>query len=236
VLTRAAAWFTDSLRERLIRVPIGSDGALGDAAEVRLTGDFAMAGHPFLPDLNGIEATADGRKLIVVNTGAGKLYTVEPSSGVTDEIDLVGGDVAFGDGILLRGNTLYVVQNFLNRIAVIELSPDLRTGTIVTHLTDASLDIPTTVAGFGSRLYAVNARFTAPGATDYWITQLRPHDGSEHSDAGESLPHLESDSANDRQETTQEVDVEAHPDRSRHARNPHGSRDRAGGKAGGEGR
>ena len=43
-------------------------------------------------------------------------------------IDLGGADVLNGDGILLRGRTLFVVQNRLNQIAVIHLSRDLARG------------------------------------------------------------------------------------------------------------
>jgi hypothetical protein len=69
-----------------------------------------------------------------------------------------------GDGLLLLGHTLYVVQNRLNQIAVVALSPDLRSGTIERVITDADLAVPTTVDVFGSSLYAVNARFgVTPG-------------------------------------------------------------------------
>ena len=38
----------------------------------------------------------------------------------------------------------------------------------------ATLDIPTTLAEQGNRLYAVNARFTTPptSTTEYWVTKL----------------------------------------------------------------
>jgi hypothetical protein len=82
------------------------------------------------------------------------------------------GAVSAADGILLEGQTLYAVRNAGN-VAVIELAPDLSSGTIVDQLT-GNLDVPTTVARFGSSLYVVNARF---GTTDeppvpYWVTRL----------------------------------------------------------------
>ena len=43
-----------------------------------------------------------------------------------------------GDGILLDGKTLYVVQNQLNMVAKISLAPNLRSGTVVTRITNAS--------------------------------------------------------------------------------------------------
>jgi hypothetical protein len=68
-----------------------------------------------------------------------------------------------GDGLLLVDDrTLYVVQNRLNRIAVVKLSRDLERGRIVRTLTDPDLDVPTTVARFGDSLYLPNARFGTP--------------------------------------------------------------------------
>jgi sugar lactone lactonase YvrE len=161
VVTGNAAWFTDSLRAVLYRVPVGprSLGDPADVTELPLTGDFVLqAGF----NTNGIEVTPDGQRLVVVQSNTGTLFAVDPETGVADAIELAGGDAAFGDGLLLDGTTLYVVQNQLNRIAVIELAPDGSSGTVVRHLTDPDLDVPTTVAKFGSALYAVNARFGIP--------------------------------------------------------------------------
>jgi len=74
--------------------------------------------------------------------------------------------VASGDGILLDGRTLYVVQNFFNRIAVVELDPHLSSGSVVASITNPDFDIPTTVAEHGASLYAVNARFLTPPGPD----------------------------------------------------------------------
>ena len=80
---------------------------------------------------NGIDATPNGKTLIIVQSDPGMLFTVDPQTGVADEIELTGGANALnGDGILLDGKTLYVVKNFLNRIAVIELETDLGAGTV----------------------------------------------------------------------------------------------------------
>lgn len=173
VVTKHAAWFTDSFRAVLYRVPIGPR-SLGDSASVEelpLTGDFVL--QPGF-NTNGIEVTPDGSRLVIVQSNTGMLFTVDPETGVADEIELTGGDAAFGDGLLLDGTTLYVVQNQLNRIAVVELAPDGSSGTVVEHLTDDALDVPTTVAKFGSALYAVNARFGIPDpeTADYSVVRV----------------------------------------------------------------
>jgi sugar lactone lactonase YvrE len=173
VVTRDGAYFTDSLNQVLYRVPIAPNGTLGMGAEtIPLTGDIAFqAGF----NVNGIDATPDGKTLVIAQSNTGQVFTVNPSTGVTDEIEL-DQTVTFGDGILLDGRTLYVVRNQQNRIAVIRLSPDLTSGSVAAHITtDPALDIPTTIAEFGHSLYAVNARFTTPPgpAVDYWVTRLQ---------------------------------------------------------------
>ena len=171
VVTKDAAWFTDSFRAVLYRLAIARDGTLGGVTTVPLGGDFALA-DGF--NANGIDATPDGDTLVLVQSNTGRLFTVNPASGFADSIELSGGDVPFGDGILLDGRTLYVVQNQLNRVAVVALSASLGSGTIVGHLTSSDFDVPTTIAEFGTRLYAVNARFGVPnpGEAEYSVVQL----------------------------------------------------------------
>jgi sugar lactone lactonase YvrE len=174
VVTKAAAWFTDSLKPVLYRVPLGPGGRLGAAtafSTVDLTGDY-VHGAGF--NVNGIDATPNGKTLVIVQSGTGKLFTVN-AMGRTRAIALAGGEsVPNGDGILLDGRTLYVVQNRLNVIAKIALAPSLRSGRVVTRISNAQFDVPTTIAEQGSRLYAVNARFgTAPTpSTEYWLTRV----------------------------------------------------------------
>jgi hypothetical protein len=143
----------------------------GQAGSVVEIGDYAPA--PGV-NLNGIVATPDGGTLIVGQSATGKGFTVDPASGQTHLIDLGGAVLTNGDGPLLHGRTLYVVQNRLNRIAVVELAPGLMKGTVTGHLTDPDFDVPTTIDRFGRRLYAVNARFgTWPGpATEYGVVQV----------------------------------------------------------------
>jgi len=161
IVTKDAAWFTESQQAVLYRLPIGPGGELGSQADVQrvpLTGEFMM-GPGF--NVNGIDATPDGETLVIVQSNLGRLYTVEADTGVADLIELTGGsgNVMQGDGILLDGRTLYVVQNRMNQIAVIKLTRGLASGTITGLLTDSDFDVPTTIAEFGKYLYAVNARF-----------------------------------------------------------------------------
>jgi sugar lactone lactonase YvrE len=173
VVTERAAWFTDSFKPVLYRLALRENGRPGPRSGVEtvaLTGEYV---HQAGFNVNGIDAAPDGT-LVIVQSSTGTLFTVT-STGVTKKIDLGGGSVPNGDGILLDDSRLYVVQNQLNVVAKIELEDDLSSGRIVRRITDRGLDVPTTIADRGNRLYAVNARFGTPATptTDYWITQLR---------------------------------------------------------------
>jgi sugar lactone lactonase YvrE len=172
VVTPDAAYFTDSRQPAIYRVPIGPGGALGNFQTMPLGGDYVHVAGQL--NLNGVDATPSGKWLIAVQTAGGKLYRIDPQTGVAKLIDLGGATVPFGDGILLKGRTLYVVQNQLNKVAVVRLSPDLASGRIVKTLTDSDLVVPTTIDDHGKRLYTVNAKFGAPNPNNtFEVVQLR---------------------------------------------------------------
>jgi len=172
VLTPDAAWFTDSRNPVLYRVPLPPDGSVAGQETVStlaLSGDFQnVAG---VNNLNGIAFT--GQLLIAVQSNTGFLFTVNPATGVTRKIDLGAETVVNGDGLLLEGQTLFVVQNRLNQVAVIDLSPDFATGTVRTRITNPSFDVPTTLTAAGESLYAVNARFGIQVVPDTPYTVVR---------------------------------------------------------------
>lgn len=173
VVTRDAAYFTDSFRPFMYRVPLSNDGSPGSTfTEVELSGDFNFVPGTF--NANGIDATPNGQHLVIVNSTLGELYRVDPSSGEATLIDLSGATVTAGDGILLDGKTLYVVRNQLNLIAEVQLSPDLLSGEVVGTITDSDFDVPTTIAEFGNSLYAVNARFgtSPPPDVEYNVVKV----------------------------------------------------------------
>lgn len=175
ILSGDNVYFTDSNRAALYRLELGEGGALpeGDGAvsELPITGAFTADPDAF--NANGVEVAEDGT-LIIVKSGTGQLFTVDPETGESTEIDLGGESVTNGDGLLLEGSALYVVRNQDNQIAVVELSDDFSSGTLSTTLTNPNFDVPTTVAGFDDALYAVNARFgTEPTPdTEYAVVRV----------------------------------------------------------------
>jgi sugar lactone lactonase YvrE len=171
VVTRSAAYFTDSRKAVLYVVPIGTEGALGAFRTLSLSGDFAL-GAGF--NLNGIDATPNGKTLVAVQTNTGKLFRIDPVNGATRTISLGSESLPNGDGILLTGKRLYVVQNQLNRVAVVSLAPNFSSGRVITRLTDPDFAVPTTIDDHGRRLYAVNARFgtPSPSTAEFQVVQL----------------------------------------------------------------
>lgn len=183
VVTNKAAYFTDSFNPALYKVPIGPDGRIGAPQTVTVTGPAAqIIGQ--LPNLNGIDATPDGRTLIVGHSPLGAVFLVDPTTGASRTIAITGGTITPGtpDGILLDGKTLWVVENFSSRLVKVELSSDLTSGQIVAAVTSPLFRVPTTVAESGNRLALVNGRFDiglpppfgpgAPPGTDFDVVQL----------------------------------------------------------------
>ena len=76
-----------------------------------------------------------------------------------------------GDGLELRGGTLYVVRNSDQLVEVFRLGPGLTSATPLAELTSPDLSVPTTAAVQAGRLWVVNARFGIP-TDDYWVAQV----------------------------------------------------------------
>jgi sugar lactone lactonase YvrE len=173
VVTRDAAYFTDSRSGVLYVVEIGRGARLASKpATLPIKGDLRIAPGN---NLNGIEASPDGRTLLSVQTNTGLLFKISPRTGFSQRVDLGGLTLVNGDGLLLQsGRTLYVVQNRSNQIAVIKLDRGFASGKQVDLITSPGFDVPTTVAAFGKYLYAVNARFgtTDPPPAEYWVTRV----------------------------------------------------------------
>jgi hypothetical protein len=170
-ITRNAVYITDSQNPQLAVIPLGPFGRLPDPSVAHLmplTGDFQMQ-----PGFNANGIAARGGWLIMVQSNTGFLFQVNPRTGETHKVDTGGYLVTNGDGLELRGRTLYVVRNFDNLVAALRLSRDLRHAELLGEITapPGALSVPTTATATLRGLYVVNARF---GITteEYWITRL----------------------------------------------------------------
>ncbi|MEV0801879.1 hypothetical protein AB0I34_29565 [Kribbella sp. NPDC050281] len=181
-VTEHAAYFTDTFAPVIYKVPIGHHGRIGTPQTIPLSGPAAVMGE--FPNLNGIGAPRSGKWLILGRSSRGELYLVNPRTGASRTIAITGGTITPGtpDGILLDGRTLWVVENFAERLVKIRLSGDLTSGRITETFTSKLFRIPTTVAKSGDRLALVNARFDlgfpppfgpgAPAGTDFDVVQI----------------------------------------------------------------
>jgi hypothetical protein len=177
-VTRNAVYVTDSGFPQLVVIPFARDGSLpppSAATILPVGGDWLQTpGDNPAPGINMNGIVAENGVLLVAQSSTGKLFRVDPATGVADELDLGGVNLGYPDGLELLGHTLYVVRPFQNRVTVVSLGARLTGGVVQGDLTDPSFDIPSTATVAAGRLWAVNLRFTTPvtPTTPYWITQL----------------------------------------------------------------
>ena len=151
------AYFTDSMRPVLFRVPSTVDG-VGDA-EPWLNFEETPAEYQEGFNFNGIDATEDGRYLVAVQSNTGELFRIDTESKEVIEINLGRDTLTNGDGLLLDGRTVYVVRNEQALIVPVTLSGEYLTGEVRESFTDPSFAYPTTIAKTDGCLLVVNSQF-----------------------------------------------------------------------------
>ena len=173
VVTRDAVYVTDSGAASLVVVPLDDAGMpAGTSSRLPLLGEYVQ---PAGFGANGIRELPGGDLVLV---SGGVLYAVDPATGVADAVEVTGGRaLAGGDGLELRGRTLYVVNGYGgDEVVVLRLSGDgrsARTVGVITESTPDQLDRPTTAALVAGYLYVVNGRFTIAGPdTENFVTRL----------------------------------------------------------------
>lgn len=70
-----------------------------------------------------------------------------------------------GDGLVIEGDRLYITNNVLNSIVVVDLSVQggCVAANVIGSIESELFDSPATSAQYGAWLYAVNARFSSVG-------------------------------------------------------------------------
>jgi hypothetical protein len=194
-VTKHAAYFTNTNNETnpqanvLFKVPLGKRGEIGTPTTVPI---------PFF-GANGIEATKNGNTLYVVSLSLGTYYKIDTETEEPVQITLTeNGNPAIaprGDGLILRGHTLYAVLNLPNAafpgmcgdIVKIKLHDHGTTGEIVDHLNNADdpLVNPATADLFGKYIYVIRRNFAPPPAPPCttagvtpavrWMTRVDKH-------------------------------------------------------------
>jgi hypothetical protein len=183
-VTNDAAYFTNTFGAvgTLYKVALDPGGALPDPGAAGTVETFTVPAG-----LNGIEATPDGKTLIVVSITTSEFFTIDAETGATHEI-VLDAPVLRGDGLILQGRTLYVVENLPSvafpgaqgAVAVVELSPDLTTGHVVGRLNadDEPLFNPATADRFGRWIYVVRRNNAPAGPTRvFWLSRVTADKG-----------------------------------------------------------
>jgi Cu-Zn family superoxide dismutase len=152
-LVGGAGYFTDTTVPTLWR--LSADGVMEPWLDLRGTPIPYEQGAK----LNGITVTPDGKRLIVIHMGLGRLFTIDLASKAIAAIDTAGADLTGADGLVLNGDLLYVVRQTAVEIATVRLSADLASGTVVARFKDPALAWPATAVKVGEELIVVNTQF-----------------------------------------------------------------------------
>ena len=153
-------YVTDSNRPILYRVAAGS-------SEIEEWLGFTGTAFEYVDDVNanGIVVTEDDQHLIIAQLATGQLWLVDIASQDVQEID-AGETFQGADGLVLDGNTLYVVQNGADQIAVVQLAEDWQTGTVSTIYTSPDFIMPATAVLVDNELIVTNTQFGNLGTGD----------------------------------------------------------------------
>ena len=166
---------TDSLSAELVVAPRRpAEGTEAAPRLLPLTGDWDQSGSGF--DANGIR-TLPGGDVVVVDQG--ELLRVDLGTGEADRLQQTGGrDLVAGDGLELRGTTLYAVYGFAeDSVAVVDL--DLARGTyaVTGELREDEpeaddLERPTTALFRAGSLWVVNGKFSSGPTADQEVVRV----------------------------------------------------------------
>lgn len=154
-------YFTDSQIQKVYRAKV-TESQLGNLEEwLSFTNQQIPYGAG--TNANGIEVTPDGRYLIVVISGSGKLYRINIETKNIIEIQL-NTTVISGDGLLLDGTTLYVSRNATGLIFPVQLSVNYSQG-LVGNGFGENLMGNTTMAKADKYILVVNGQLSRRGGT-----------------------------------------------------------------------
>jgi hypothetical protein len=161
LVTSTGVYFTDSLNPDFYKLVLEKGGRLPSTPVVEV---IPMPGFEMVDgfNANGLVGDYDGRQLVIVNISTGVLYLVDTASGEASPLEIEGAEQLFpdGDGLYLDGRTLYILQNFSDKVAVVQLSEDLSGGEFIRNIPGEGeinpLNVATTLIGFGNSLYAIN--------------------------------------------------------------------------------
>ena len=161
------AYLTDSQSPVLYRIPAAQIASgTGATRPLEVFRDFTGTAFAYQAgfNANGIVLTQDGKSVVVVQSGTGKLFRVVLATRAVSEVDLGGATLQNGDGLELRGSVLYVNRNRNGVISKVKLAADGSRGRLYGQLSDPTFRYPTTSAFSRNQLLVVNSQFDVRNA------------------------------------------------------------------------
>lgn len=160
---------TDSFRPTLwhvtaaqVRAGSGTPEAISVAPEIQyVAGQF---------NLNGIVPLGE-HTLVAVQSVNGALFRIDLARGGRRIQQIAVDPLVGGDGMLLDHGRLVVVQGSPAQLTFVDLDRGATRGTVVGHITDATLRGPSTVARSRDRFLVVNADF-ATSTTPFTVSGI----------------------------------------------------------------
>lgn len=151
-------WVTDSFVPTLWHVTAAQVKAgTGTAAGIPMAPEITFTAGAF--NLNGIVALSDD-VLILVQSNTGDLWRVAlGDQGARTITRVAAPSVPGGDGMIIDGGRLVVVQGGVPQLSFLALANGGRKATLVQVRTDDTFRTPSTVARLGNRYLVVNADF-----------------------------------------------------------------------------
>ncbi|MFJ9008569.1 SMP-30/gluconolactonase/LRE family protein [Streptomyces canus] len=152
-------YVTDSSRDVVYRV---DKTDITRNSTLQVFSSFAGVDPKGAFNANGVIAVSQ-QYLVVVQTDTGNLYRVATKDGSISRINTGGATVTGGDGLEVKGRTLYVVRNAAAIITELKLAGNLVSGQVVSERTDPSFRFPTTASLHDGRLLIVNGQLDKLG-------------------------------------------------------------------------
>jgi len=172
-------WVTDSFRPMLWHVTGDQVKAgTGTPSSLDVSRDISFVAGQF--NLNGIVALHGGKRLVVVQSNTGALFSIDLKHGAANIEQIDAPPLVGGDGLLVDKGRLVVVIGTPASLTFVKLNHHDSRGRIDKVVTDATLRGPSTVARAKDRYLVVNADF-GTNTKPFTVSGLdRRHGGGHH--------------------------------------------------------
>jgi sugar lactone lactonase YvrE len=181
-----SAYVTDSVNDILFRVAPNRSGGYDLQEFLSFDGTpvkyVSAQGAPGI-NVNGIVSSVDGRYLIIAKRNENALFRIDLQTRAVVPVKMPKDALNTPDGMFLRGDRLYVMQNLSKAVAVLRFTPDFMEVTVERSISHPTFAFPTSVALYQDRLLVVSSQFDTAGSPaavsgntppklPFWLTEL----------------------------------------------------------------